>query len=61
MRSSRAWRWAYEVQWRRWLEVSTAVRAAVTARAAKTGENRYGLEQAVKKAVRHPPEGRADE
>ncbi|MEU9447037.1 hypothetical protein AB0D42_40825 [Streptomyces sp. NPDC048304] len=52
---------AYEAQWRRWLEASAAVQAAVTARATETGENRYELEQTVKKAVRHAPEKRADE
>jgi hypothetical protein len=43
-------------------EASAAVQTAVvTARATQIGENRYGLEQAVKKAVRHPPDGRVDE
>ncbi|MFF5553843.1 hypothetical protein [Streptomyces olivaceoviridis] len=44
---------AYEAQWRRWREASGKVQAAVTAHAEATESNRYELEQAVKKAVRH--------
>ncbi|MDT0467080.1 MULTISPECIES: hypothetical protein [Streptomyces] len=46
----------YDVQWARWRETSEAAQAAVTAHAAESGENRYELEQAVKKAVRRTEE-----
>ncbi|OIJ92010.1 hypothetical protein BIV24_14700 [Streptomyces colonosanans] len=47
-------------QWQRWWEASKAAQAAVTEHAEATGQNRYEVEQAVKKAVRHPgPESAA--
>jgi t-SNARE complex subunit (syntaxin) len=50
----------YEAQWRRWREASEAAQAAITAHVQEFGENRYELEQAVKKAVRHAEEDPAD-
>lgn len=46
----------YEEQWRRWRRASEKVQAAVTEHAVSSGENRYEVEQAVKKAVRHAEE-----
>lgn len=46
----------YEEQWRRWRRASEKVQAAITEHAVTAGENRYEVEQAVKKAVRHPEE-----
>ncbi len=43
----------YDAQWRRWREASEKAQAAVTAHAEATESNRYELEQAVKKAMRH--------
>lgn len=40
--------------WAPWLEASAVFQAAVTAEAKETGESRYALEQAAKKAVLHP-------
>jgi uncharacterized protein YukE len=51
----------YDAQWRRWREASEKVQAAVTAHAEATDGNRYELEQAVKKAVRHAQEDPAVE
>ncbi|MFJ4800861.1 hypothetical protein [Streptomyces murinus] len=45
----------YETQWRRWRGKAEKVQAAITAHA--SDRNRYEFEQAVKKAVRHSPEG----
>lgn len=50
----------YDAQWTRWREASEAAQAAVTAHAEEFGENRYELEQAVKKAVRHAEEDPAE-
>jgi len=44
----------YETQWRRWRDESEKVQAAITEHA--SGRNRYELEQAVKRAVRHASE-----
>ncbi|MBL1087701.1 hypothetical protein JK359_38220 [Streptomyces actinomycinicus] len=52
---------AHEAQLRRWREACEATQAAVTAHTAATETNRYELEQAAKKAVRHAPEGPAGE
>ncbi|MFI0233791.1 hypothetical protein [Streptomyces sp. NPDC017086] len=50
----------HEAQLRRWREASATVQAAITKHAATDQTSRYELEQAVKKAVRHPePEGDA--
>lgn len=46
----------YEQQWQAWREASETVQAAITEHAATSGENRYEVEQAVKKAVRHAEE-----
>ncbi|MFJ3308284.1 hypothetical protein ACIPSA_35440 [Streptomyces sp. NPDC086549] len=51
----------YDEQMRRWREADEAVQAAITAYAEATGENRYELSQAVKKAVRHSQEDPAVE
>ncbi|MEU6814098.1 hypothetical protein [Streptomyces sp. NPDC046860] len=47
---------AYDKQWRRWREASAAVHAAVAEYAAREDVEltRLAVEQAVKKAVRHP-------
>ncbi|MCI3277608.1 hypothetical protein [Streptomyces cylindrosporus] len=47
---------AYEAQWRAWHEAAAVFQAAVTEYAARDGVtmSRYEVEQAVKKAVRHP-------
>ncbi|AGS73924.1 hypothetical protein B446_35828 (plasmid) [Streptomyces collinus Tu 365] len=50
----------YDAQWRRWREASETAQAAITAHAAAAGVNRYELEQAVKKAVRHTDEDPAE-
>lgn len=48
---------SYTVEgWRPWLEAAETFQAAVTAEAKETGEGRYELEQAAKKAVLHPEE-----
>ncbi|MGW1533902.1 hypothetical protein [Streptomyces aureus] len=43
----------WEAQRLRWREAAAAVQAAITAHAEATGVNRYELEQAVKRRVRH--------
>ncbi|MBA4865943.1 hypothetical protein H1V43_32285 [Streptomyces sp. PSKA54] len=49
----------HAAQWRRWREAAEAFHAAVTQHSPPDG-NRYELEMAVKKAVRHPePEAAA--
>ncbi|MBA4863825.1 hypothetical protein H1V43_21150 [Streptomyces sp. PSKA54] len=49
----------HDAQWRRWRKAAEAFHAAVTKYAA-SGGNRYELEMAAKKAVRHPePEAAA--
>ncbi|MFJ2567285.1 hypothetical protein ACIQ8G_35775 [Streptomyces sp. NPDC094154] len=50
----------YDAQWARWHEAAEAAQAAVAAHAEASGENRYELEQAVKKAVRHATEDAAE-
>ncbi|MEU4038717.1 hypothetical protein [Streptomyces collinus] len=50
----------YEAQWRHWHEASEAAQSAITAHAAAAGANRYELEQAVKKEVRHTGEDPAE-
>jgi hypothetical protein len=50
----------YEAQWRRWRKASETAQAAITTHAEASGENRYELEQAVKKAVRHAEEDPAE-
>ncbi|MGW1811714.1 hypothetical protein [Streptomyces sp. NPDC002078] len=50
----------YEAQWRAWREASEAAQAAITAHTEASGESRYELEMAVKKAVRHADEGPAE-
>ncbi|WP_198958447.1 hypothetical protein [Amycolatopsis sp. KNN50.9b] len=47
----------YDAQLGRWREVSAAFQTAVTEHAATARISRYELEQAVKKAVRHPEPG----
>ncbi|ELP64158.1 hypothetical protein STRTUCAR8_05569 [Streptomyces turgidiscabies Car8] len=46
----------YEAQWRKWWGAAEVFQAAVTECAARgdVGMSRYELEQAAKKAVRHP-------
>ncbi|MEV6833516.1 hypothetical protein AB0N17_03125 [Streptomyces sp. NPDC051133] len=50
----------YDEQWRRWRAASTAAQAAISEHAEAAGCNRYELEQAVKKAVRHGDEDPAE-
>ena len=50
----------YDAQWRAWREASTRVQAAITAHAKAAGANRYEVEQAVKRAVRHAEEDPAE-
>ncbi|MFE5958838.1 hypothetical protein [Streptomyces rubiginosohelvolus] len=40
--------------WKPWMDAAEKFQAAVTAEAEATGEGRYALEQAAKKAVLHP-------
>lgn len=40
--------------WRPWLDAAEVVQAAITAHADATGQNRYEVEAALKKLVRHP-------
>lgn len=47
-------------QCQRWRDASAAAQAAIGAHARDTGLNRYELEQAVKKAVRHSAEGQTE-
>ncbi|HEY8985724.1 MAG TPA: hypothetical protein VIU15_39905 [Streptomyces sp.] len=47
---------AYAAQMTVWREAATAVQAAVTEHAREAGVDRYELEAAVKKAVRHTQE-----
>lgn len=42
--------------WKPWMDAAETFQAAVTAEAEATGENRFKLEQAAKKAVLHPDE-----
>ncbi|GGL93317.1 hypothetical protein GCM10010129_41400 [Streptomyces fumigatiscleroticus] len=51
----------YDAQWRKWRDASQAVLAAIARHAETAGENRYDVEQAVKKAVRHTQEDPAVE
>ncbi|MEV7793395.1 hypothetical protein AB0O68_15590 [Streptomyces sp. NPDC087512] len=51
---------AYEAQRRAWREAATAVQAAITDHAAATGQSRYEVEMAVKKAVRGQEEDPAE-
>jgi len=46
----------YEEQWRAWRRAAVAVQAAITSHAKATGLNRYEVEQAVKRVVRHETE-----
>lgn len=41
-------------QWERWYEAAKAAQAAITEHAKASEQNRYEVEQAVKKAARHP-------
>ncbi|WP_330342672.1 hypothetical protein [Streptomyces sp. NBC_00557] len=50
----------YDAQWRRWREAAEAAQAAITTQAEAAGDNRYELEQAVKKQVRHTGEDPAE-
>ncbi|MEU1707679.1 hypothetical protein ABZ478_20165 [Streptomyces sp. NPDC005706] len=46
----------FDVQLRRWRDAAESVQAAITAHTEAVGANRYEVEQAVKKAVRHTQE-----
>ncbi|MFD7066063.1 hypothetical protein ACFV97_02380 [Streptomyces sp. NPDC059913] len=48
--------WAEQQENRLTVETAQAVQAAITAHAEATGQNRYEVERALKKAVRHPAE-----
>lgn len=50
----------YEEQWRVWRRASETVQAAITEHATAADANRYEVEQAVKKAVRHGDEDPAE-
>lgn len=50
----------YEAQRRVWRQAATAVQAAITDHATASGEPRYRVEMAVKKAVRHGDEDPAE-
>ncbi|WP_241740728.1 hypothetical protein [Streptomyces sp. L2] len=52
---------AYDAQLHRWREASAAVQEAITRHADTTGTDRYEVEQAVKRAVRHAQEDPAVE
>ncbi|GAA3139937.1 hypothetical protein [Streptomyces echinatus] len=43
----------HDAQWRRWRKAAERAQTAITAHAEATRANRYEVEQAVKKAVRH--------
>jgi hypothetical protein len=43
-----------QAQIQAWREAAEALRAGISAHAAETGQSRYEVEMAVKKAVRHP-------
>jgi hypothetical protein len=45
---------AWDAQWKAWGEAADAFQEAVTAHAEATGQSRYEVEMAAKKAVRHP-------
>ncbi|WP_413808094.1 hypothetical protein [Streptomyces sp. OE57] len=47
----------HTTQWKTWFEAAATVQAAVTEHAKEAGLNRYELEAALKKAVRHPDDG----
>ncbi|MFE7105649.1 hypothetical protein ACFU98_10510 [Streptomyces sp. NPDC057575] len=49
--------WAEQQENRLTVETATAVQAAITAHAEATGQSRYEVEAALKRAVRHPVEG----
>ncbi|MFI2761370.1 hypothetical protein ACH5A3_21250 [Streptomyces echinatus] len=49
-----------EAQLRAWREAAQAVQAAIADHAASSGQPRYELEMAVKKAVRHAEEDTAE-
>ncbi|WBO68850.1 hypothetical protein [Streptomyces camelliae] len=50
----------YDAQWMRWHKAAEATQAAVTAHAEASGESRYELEQAVKKAALHATDDPAE-
>jgi hypothetical protein len=51
----------YDAQWRAWREAAATVQAAITVHAKATaGANRYDVEQAVKRTVRHAEEDPAE-
>lgn len=51
---------AYQAQRQHWRGAAAAAQTAITAHAEEAGLNRYELEQAVKKAVRHTAEDPAE-
>ncbi|WP_075737514.1 hypothetical protein [Streptomyces acidiscabies] len=50
---------AYLAQVAAWREAAMAVQAAIVEHAREAGVDRYGLEMAVKRAVRHPDDAAA--
>ncbi|MGW2177723.1 hypothetical protein ACWCXX_06415 [Streptomyces sp. NPDC001732] len=48
--------WAEQQEHRLTVETAPRVQAAITAHAEATGQNRYEVEAALKRAVRHPAE-----
>ncbi|MFF4041190.1 hypothetical protein [Streptomyces sp. NPDC001816] len=51
----------YDEQWRTWHQASELVQAAIIKHADESGEGRYEVEQAVKRAARHAQEDPAVE
>ncbi|MGW3164848.1 hypothetical protein ACWC9Q_18630 [Streptomyces sp. NPDC001142] len=49
--------WAEQQENRLTVETAARVQEAITAHAAATGQNRYEVEAALKRAVRHPTDG----
>ncbi|MGW3563521.1 hypothetical protein ACWDSL_06405 [Streptomyces sp. NPDC000941] len=44
----------HDAQWKRWFDAAAEIQAAITRHAEDAGFNRFEVEAAVKKAVRHP-------
>ncbi|WP_413102205.1 hypothetical protein [Streptomyces sp. Inha503] len=47
----------HAAQWASWFTAAATVQAAITEHAKEAGLNRFELEAAVKKSVRHPDDG----
>ncbi|MFF7329614.1 hypothetical protein [Streptomyces sp. NPDC008150] len=51
---------AYQAQWVAWRDAATAALGTISKHAASAGEDRYKLEMAVKRAVRHQEQDPAE-